>query len=72
MAQVPSENQLARWFDTEVKAEFLRQCKKLLRRSSVRESETDISLGEVGKAAMQLAAKNFGPLGDVSRGLLEP
>ena len=25
MPRIPSENQLARWFDTEAKAEFLRQ-----------------------------------------------
>lgn len=67
---VPSENQLSKWFDTELKSEFLKQARKLAKHPKVRERGEHLPLA-FGKLVLATMAHQFRPLSEDGRELLQ-
>jgi hypothetical protein len=66
----PSENQLSRWFDTDLKSEFLKQARKLAKHPKVKEHGDKLPLA-FEKLVLATMTHQFRPLSDEGKKLLE-
>jgi len=67
---VPSENQLSRWFDTELKSEFMKQARRLSKHPRIRERDGNLPIA-FGKLVLATMTQQFRPLSEEGRELLQ-